>query len=342
MAYFEKYEQASEHARLALERLLQLRISPHPDNFSIWYAYFSGQNPDLCRTIDEMEAQGTAFDELSLAALYDRYFGSEAEAKVLRLTSDRVHVTLDETSKALQVAGKKTGAYGDSLEGFSQQALKLGDFGELKRVVTNLIDETRSVADLNNRLGRRLKTSAQELAHLRRDLESVRREAETDGLTGLANRRSFDFALREAALSAETSREPLSLVLIDIDHFKKFNDTYGHTVGDEVLKLVARVLKEAANPPTTAARYGGEEFALIMPDTPPEQAALVAEHVRDVVSRKRIVRRTTGEALGKITMSAGIGAYSSGVPLADFIQRADSALYLAKNRGRNCVVVEAG
>jgi diguanylate cyclase len=168
----------------------------------------------------------------------------------------------------------------------------------------------------------------------------LRTEAETDALTGLANRRRFDEALRTEAREAMQRNQPLCVAMIDIDHFKKFNDTHGHALGDQVLKLVARTISEHCRDGDVAARYGGEEFVLVMPKTGLGSAIEVVERIRLATASKRLTRRGSKESLGGITMSVGVARYQGQEALTNLVERADAALYAAKNAGRNQVKTE--
>ena len=139
---------------------------------------------------------------------------------------------------------------------------------------------------------------------------------------------------------SEHSGEPCALIMADIDHFKRFNDTYGHQTGDQVLRLVAIGLKQNVKGQDIACRYGGEEFGVILPKTSLKQAAVVAEHIRQAVMAKELVKRSTGENLGRVTISLGVAAWSRGDQPADILARADAALYAAKRGGRNLVRCE--
>ncbi len=143
------------------------------------------------------------------------------------------------------------------------------------------------------------------------------------------------------AAEALQERDDLCLLLMDIDHFKKFNDTFGHQVGDEVLKVVARTLKEGVKGRDTPARYGGEEFAVILPQTSLKNAVVVAEQIRTTLASRKLQNRKTGADYGFVTLSIGVSKYRFGESLEALIQRADEALYLGKNRGRNRVVEES-
>jgi diguanylate cyclase len=176
---------------------------------------------------------------------------------------------------------------------------------------------------------------------LREQLEEIRKEAATDPLTRLANRRAFDEAIERIRTEAIETGDFFCLVLLDIDHFKKFNDTWGHQTGDQVLRYVAGVIRKRATPPRFAARFGGEEFAIILPrENLFETTPLVERILRDV-SAANIRRRSTNDNLGVITLSAGIAGYRAGDTVHGLIERADASLYMAKRRGRNRFVVES-
>ena len=132
----------------------------------------------------------------------------------------------------------------------------------------------------------------------------------------------------------------MSLLMTDIDHFKTFNDTFGHIPGDQVLRLVAQAVKQNVKGQDVAARYGGEEFAVVLPRTALRQAATVGEHIRRAVLGKELMKRSTGEHLGRITISIGVAALRSNDTVPALIGRADAALYAAKRSGRNRVVCE--
>jgi diguanylate cyclase len=128
--------------------------------------------------------------------------------------------------------------------------------------------------------------------------------------------------------------------MTDIDHFKKFNDTYGHQTGDQVLRLVALAVKQNIKAQDIACRYGGEEFAIILPHVGLEDAAEIGENIRNAVMSKELVKRSTGENLGRVTISVGIATYENIDTVHSIVSRADEALYLAKDAGRNLVKTE--
>jgi diguanylate cyclase len=150
----------------------------------------------------------------------------------------------------------------------------------------------------------------------------------------------FDATLRQTAMEAMETGQRLCLVLFDIDHFKKFNDSFGHHIGDQVLKLLASVLRESVKGQDVAVRYGGEEFAVILPNTELKGAVTVGENIRRRIIGKELIDRKSGDRLGRITVSAGVAQFAPGEPLRELVERSDRALYAAKNSGRNRVVSE--
>jgi diguanylate cyclase len=206
--------------------------------------------------------------------------------------------------------------------------------------VESLVHATKEMEHTNYSLEARLKASKQEINQLQENLEAVRNESLTDPLTSLANRKYFDQAIEHAIAEAKESGEPLSLMLTDIDHFKKFNDTFGHLTGDQVLRLVALSVKQNVKGQDVSARYGGEEFAVILPATALRQAITVADHIRRAVMTKELMKRSTGEHLGRVTVSIGVASYHPGETAQLFIERADACLYAAKHAGRNRVICE--
>jgi len=162
-------------------------------------------------------------------------------------------------------------------------------------------------------------------------------------LTGLPNRLAFEDFSCDARLAAVESQRPLSVLLIDVDHFKRFNDDFGHGVGDQVLCLIAKVLRERVRDQDLPARYGGEELIAVLPDADLKTCVGVGEAVRKAIAECRITRRASGEVLPGITVSIGVAQLQPGESMADLIDRCDRALYKAKDAGRNRVVAcEAG
>ena len=332
-------ERARTVAQAALAAMARHGVAPTPRNFAVWYAHESGENPELSRTLESIAGQGQALSEQETERLYMRFLAEAQRIEGLAAASDRLDGMIAQVLAQLGVAGKDATRYSESLSAFAA-GLSRRDIGAMQAAVETMVSETSRMAERNQALENRLRISAAQINTLRQDLDDLRRVAELDALTGIANRKTFDEKLHEAGNDAARTRTPVTLIMVDIDHFKRFNDNYGHQFGDEVLRLVARVLREGTKGRDIVARYGGEEFAVILPETPLESGLIVAEQLRENISRRDIIHKGSGEKLGRITMSLGVATFRPGEPLSALIARADQALYHAKRSGRDRVASE--
>ena len=202
-----------------------------------------------------------------------------------------------------------------------------------------VVDVIGNVVRANQNLKTKLDTAEGRLQEQAVEIEAHMSRSLTDALTGLPNRREFNARLEERMGAWNRRRDVFSLLLIDVDHFKKLNDRYGHLAGDQVLATIGRALRGAIRREDAVARFGGEEFAILMPSTSLEQAIEVAQKVREAVARVAISRG--GQQIA-VTVSGGLATIESNERVEALIQRADSALYAAKGAGRNCTFLHNG
>src|SRR5579862_8975649 len=281
-------------AHAALKAMATHNVAPTPQNYALWYAYCSGTPTELMRGIDAIIAQRQPFTEELSAQLTNRYLcDSNVSIQVLE-TGGRLQSVIDQVRRYIDDQAGDIGNFGHTLDNFSSAiGSAQPPAAQMRTLIADLISETQDMAERNRTLETRLGKFAGEVSELRENLEAVQREALTDALTGIPNRKFFDGRLKEATREAVRNKEPMSLLLCDIDHFKRFNDTYGHQVGDQVLKLVARSLTDSVKGRDTPARIGGEEFSIILPRTNLEQAVIVANQIRGAIVRRKIVDKTT-------------------------------------------------
>lgn len=337
MHYWEMPDHARALGARTLELFRQYDVLPIPANYELWFGYAAGHNQDLVREMDKAVADGKLSDTSFMRDLHGRYFGIAQQGSAFDEMGAKLQLEVQKFAKILEGAGKETATYGKTLNVAATQ-LSHGDMGQMKVIVESLVAATQAMEVKNKSLESELQVSSSEMQVLRTRMESIRVESLLDPLTGLANRRAFDERVLQAVREAEAEGGDMCVVMGDVDHFKKFNDTWGHATGDQVLRLVAQCFKSNTKGRDTAARYGGEEFVVVLPQTNIDNAITVAEHIRHAVETKKIVKRSTGETLGSITLSLGVAKYVRGEPIADTINRADACLYAAKKAGRNRVM----
>jgi len=341
MAVLDEHERTMAFAEVALGQIRSLRQTAVPRNYEIWYVYATGYNPALNQVINETLARNGTLTEADLEHIYETYLSQIRISERIDTVGARVISEINDVMVALNGALDDTTNFDSDLSNAATRLAESTDSVVVKQVITALVSATRTMREKNLAMENRLTSSRQEIASLQQSLEAIRAESLTDPLTGLGNRKFFDRTLDELMESNASRGEPLSLLMLDIDHFKSFNDNYGHLTGDQVLRLVALSLKQNIKGLDVTARYGGEEFAVILPNTALRQAITAADHIRRAVMSKELKKKSTGEILGRVTISVGAATIAPGDSAHSLIERADACLYAAKRNGRNRVICEA-
>jgi diguanylate cyclase len=330
---------SSEYLRLALPMMSRYGIPVTPPNYAVWYEYASGSNAALKQAIDDLINSDATIDQAVTSKLH-RQFVDTRDLERLQEAQHTLRTIADTLSHSLETASGEVTRYEQSLVACSSQLADDMSAEQIQTLVSDLAASTRQMTAGSADLQHSLEESRRETLALRQELERARAEAKTDALTGLANRKAFDERLEQLAASNESSGKHC-LLIADIDKFKSVNDSYGHLLGDRVIKTVARALQQVIKGKDLAARFGGEEFVVLLPDTPLAGAGAVAESIRQTIERGRILNQRTGEEIRKVTISIGVTQLAPGEPIADTLARADEALYRAKANGRNRVEIAA-
>ena len=335
------HERTLAFAEVALGQIKSLRQTAIPRNFEIWYVYATGYNAPLNKIINETLARNGKLTEADLEQIYDTYLSQSKTTERIDKVGGRVIGEIDSVMSLISHALAVSAGYDDRLSGAAQRLSDAVTRDQVKAIVESLMNSTGEMRESNKALQERLSLSKTEISNLQQSLEAIRAESLTDPLTGLGNRKHFDRSIETAVQTALANGEPLSLLMFDIDHFKSFNDSYGHLTGDQVLRLVGMSLKQTIKGQDITARYGGEEFAVVLPNTALRQALTVADHIRRAVMAKELKKKSTGEILGRVTISVGVSMLKPGDDTDSLIERADACLYAAKRNGRNRVICEA-
>ncbi len=330
----------SDYARAehALSLMRRGAVPPEPRYYEVFHVSASGTRPALTARVQELLAKGTAPLTNALDRLYTEFIAGEMPADKLEQVSMGVSGAIADTEAALGSALGSVAIYADTLAEASQQLSGGLDPDGLQQLTDALQNRNSRMVSEGEELRSRLSIANNRINALSSDLAAMRREAMIDPLTGVSNRRAFERRLMAEIEDADRSGAPLVLVMADIDHFKQFNDRFGHLVGDQVLRLVATTLAANVKGQDCLARIGGEEFALLLPRTAAMDAEKLAEAIRLAIQAKALVSRATGQQLGRVTASFGVALHRRGRPGDELMAAADRCLYAAKAKGRNCVV----
>ena len=330
-------------AKTALALMGECNVVATPDNFELFYAYATGENPAITQTMGALISARRPFTPDILLDLRLRCLSGARAARAMEDLGSDMRSVIDDVLGKLEASQRDTSDYSMRLNAATGALdANLDNDGrnpaDLRALVDGLIAATRAMEARTRSLEGELQASSEQVNELRSKLDNVRKESMTDPLTGIANRKAFDSAMQQALEQVDESGESVALLLCDIDHFKKFNDTWGHQTGDQVLRLVANCLAENVKGRDTAARYGGEEFAVLLRGTNLVSATQVANQIREAVQTKKLVKKSTGDVLGTITISIGVSLICTNEPAETAIRRADACLYGAKHHGRNLVI----
>ncbi|MCP4251909.1 MAG: GGDEF domain-containing protein [Candidatus Scalindua sp.] len=332
----ETLEDTAKYVRLLLPLMTKHRVPITPINYATWYYHVSGKNKELTKAIDSIIERNEPFSEEINDDIYKRYF-LDSEENSLNEIRDKLQQTLHIVFGDLKELSGQTQKYeSTALESVDKLTDDMS-VSDIRDVLDSVIVATKEIRKSGEAVHQKLEDTTKTLQTLKKEFEHAKTELLQDFLTGVMNRKGFDESLAKCVSEVT---DYLCVLVLDIDHFKKFNDKHGHIVGDEVLKFVAKNVQKEVRGNDIMARIGGEEFAVILPKTPLLGAVTVAENVRAAISRLKLERKGKAEKLETITVSIGAAQYRQGESLEDLVNRADQALYLAKNTGRNRVSTE--
>lgn len=335
MKFADNPKQAAEFLRQAVPLMVKFSIPPNPLNYSLWYAYVSNGLPELNKQMDQaLDTYGTCPNVVSEQLFRDHLIKEEVE-NAEDIQNALMSVMGDLETHASSTV-QDTEAFNDILQDSLTALRDTEQDSSLEQIIQRLATNTETISESTRQFQQRIDEAQAEITALKKELEQTRQDATIDPLTGLFNRRVFDKELEQQASRPDAH---VSLTMVDIDHFKKFNDTYGHQMGDKVLQYVGKLVKDECNAPLLPVRFGGEEFAVLLPNRTSEFAAELAEKIRAKIMAIRIKHKKSGEVISSVTASFGVASLTAGEAPEALISRADTALYRAKKSGRNNVQI---
>jgi len=305
-----------------------------PATLTIAYDCVTGGAPRLAQRILERAEKGLPIT-LSWIDEHRGENNHDKNSEALSILMGRLEGTIEDFSRTASGARSATSDYSNALQ---RHVDDLENVNRAGSVVTELAVLTRAMMARTAEIESELESSEERAQVLQAALEDTRRQADMDHLTGLPNRRAFDHLLERELREAGAAGEPLSVAFVDIDHFKRVNDTHGHPAGDRVLKFVSETLNRISNSRCFVARHGGEEFAVLWRNVTVDQAWKKLEQAREEIAERRLVNRANDTPFGRITFSGGIADMFAYADKSAALKAADVALYAAKQSGRNRIV----
>lgn len=337
-SFYVTLEESHAILRKVLPLMSEQQVPTIPENYTVWYDYVSGTNDGLALEIKRMVDDGDLFSPEACRSIYERFYLEEIRSEVDGI-QDAVREAVQTVLGELGELGEDIGHFSSVLDEAGESLKREPTPEDLNQLIMKLAQETRRTRERSLEVEGSLQGMASELTELRAKVNALSRDSVTDALTGIANRRAFDEALARLSEEATEEQWDLCLILADIDHFKAFNDTHGHLVGDRVLRFVAQEMAQCVKGKDVLCRYGGEEFAILLPATPYTGAIMLAESIRAIIEAQ-VVDTAEGEEIDNVTISLGVSQLSSGETTTTFIERADDCLYQSKDQGRNRVTGE--
>lgn len=343
MKFSEDSESAVKYLRQAIPTMMQHHIVPNPINYTLWYTYYSNAFPELNKQLEHaIERYQTCPVEVS-ESLFLQHIGqmnSDAEQSKNETYQKMFSSMVANLTENINVASSQTSEISNALKSNIKELEEKELNSEISPIIDNLNANANAMCDVNDAFNTQLLKAQLEIKALKQQLDKSREEANTDPLTGLSNRRVLE-AIYDNFVSDKGEDSEISVIIMDIDKFKLFNDTHGHLLGDQILKYVGTLLKDLCPKGIQPVRYGGEEFAIVCPNTNIEETSGIAEKIRSKLESVPFTNKKTGEKIPPVTASFGVAKRNCNETLSNLIARADKALYFAKESGRNQVQLAA-
>jgi len=320
------------------KRLSEFKIDPTPEHYELFYRAIEGENKALVHDFHVAEKAGRLNHNDVLEGLHIKHVAPQKMASTMLEVGNKLSVSMEHIRGITQTVAKDHDAFGEAMSTLSDLLNGTSDPNKIIAAVSQIATASRAMQRKSVTSSGLLKKMVVEIQDLRQKIEEVQQDALTDQLTGVGNRRMFERVFDEEWKKAISTGSALSLVMADVDHFKAFNDKWGHPTGDAALRNIGKLLHARVEGLGTVCRYGGEEFVIILPGIASMDAMPIMDEIRRELARIPLVRKDSKTIIGNISASFGVAGLQSGESKEQLLSRADKSLYQAKEKGRNRVI----
>lgn len=343
LRYIESKPASAEIFRMVIQKMADWGCAFTPVHYTVVYEYVAGINPPLIEAVNELLKKSPTLTGDDLEKVFVKFIVPDYVlplndyrgnlAKQLQTILHNISSTTTQTAQEAERVRNGMESYSHSLK---EESL---DEKTFRTLVDAVLMDTLSIRESSSTLNSELVKNQKKIDLLQDELRIARAEAMVDPLTGILNRRGFLGRVNELLLDEKTAGKPCSLLMIDIDHFKKINDSYGHIIGDKAIIAVSKVLRGSVGDAVVVGRVGGEEFAVLSHQTNAEEGIALGERLRQNIMKIEITNPSTRQKISTMTVSVGVDSAKLVRGWEEMFERADKALYASKSSGRNRVTL---
>ncbi|MFT6071752.1 MAG: diguanylate cyclase [Alphaproteobacteria bacterium] len=329
-----------ELSQQTLSELQKNNIPPTPKCYEVMYHFLKNDNIELTNAINKFLETNEQISEILLLKIHASILSYETMARTVNIVTNLLTKQLTSFNDSVSTSDQELNVFADAINSFSQYIDDDINVTNDNNIITYITEATSRIKNKIKELDNSLNTSQDEIRKLQSYLENMCQESMMDPLTSLSTRKRTDQVLSISIRNSLETSQSMSVLFIEVDHYDDFYKKWGQVTSEQILRFIASSLRENIKGRDTAARYSTSLFLLILPKTTSTGAFTLAEHIRNTIERKRIIKKTTGEFLGRVTVSCGISEFRTGESVGCLVNRAEKILSIAKQNGRNCTMTE--
>ena len=307
------------------------------------FEYIKGDNIEIKKAINKHLEKGETITELFLQKVYSSVLSYDTIARTVDTVTTMLTTQITGLNESVSSSDQELNIFTNAIDSFSEHIDNKNEIieaSEDNNIISYIVEATDRIKNKIKQLENELQHSQAEIKKLHNYLDNMCQDAMVDSLTSLATRKRLDQILLKSIRTSIEINEKLSIAFIEVDHYEAFKQKWGQVTSEQILRFTASSIRENIKGRDSAARYSEALFVMVLPKTDIHGSKILAEHIRNTIERKRIIKKTTGEFLGRVTVSVGIAEFQEGESLGYLVSRAERSLVMARQNGRNCTITE--